>query len=120
MGVRHVVMFSLVPDVTDDQLDALRTAAQRLADSVPDVRNFECGRDLGEAEGNYHFAVVADFDDAEAYRRYRDHPEHVKFFQQNVAPLLVHRAAVQHEFSQGDGTAHRAAGDHVGSSESSP
>jgi hypothetical protein len=51
-------------------------------------------------EGNFDLAIVADFDDVDAYLVYRDHPDHVSLFNERIRPILADRAAVQHEIER--------------------
>ena len=53
------------------------------------------GPDLGLVEGNFEFAVVADFDDLEGYQVYRDNPEHREIIGKFIQPIAAQRAAVQ-------------------------
>jgi len=46
-------------------------------------------------EGNFDFAIVADFDDVESFRAYVVHPAHQRLVAENVRPLMTERAAVQ-------------------------
>jgi hypothetical protein len=55
------------------------------------------GPDLGVNEGNADFAIVADFDDADSYLAYRDHPAHVDVVKRSIAPISSQRRAVQFE-----------------------
>jgi Stress responsive A/B Barrel Domain len=65
---------------------------------VPTIRAFASGADIGVIEGNYNFAVTADFDDAAGYLAYRDHPGHREIVATYIAPIRAEGAAVQHEF----------------------
>jgi hypothetical protein len=44
--------------------------------NCPGTLSYTIGNDLGLREGNWSFAIVADFTDAEAYRAYDHDPEH--------------------------------------------
>ena len=74
--IRHTVLFSWNEHATDEDkrraLDELAT----LPDIVPSVRAFAVGVDVGVNEGNYDFAVTADFDNINGYLAYRDDPAH--------------------------------------------
>ena len=74
--LRHVVLFRWGDGTTQEDTQAIRTALGRLPDRVPSLRDYRFGHDAGLVEGNWHFAVVADFDDEAGWRAYRDHPEH--------------------------------------------
>ena len=69
----------------------------RLPSLVPSLRAFHAGADLGLNQGNFDFAVTADFDDADGYVAYRDHPEHRAIISQFIQPIAAQRVAVQYE-----------------------
>ena len=75
---RHVVMVRLTEDMTDDQKEALRAGLSRLPEVITDIRAYRFGEDARLNEGNFDFVVTADFDDADGYLAYRDHPDHKK------------------------------------------
>ena len=47
------------------------------------------------SEGNFDYAVVADFDNADSWLVYRDNPEHQRIATEMIRPLVAERAAVQ-------------------------
>ena len=69
----------------------------RLPSLVPSLRAFHLGPDLGLNQGNFDFAVVADFDDADSYLAYRDNAEHKDIISRFSGPNTKARAAVQYE-----------------------
>ena len=95
---RHVVMVRLAEDMTDDQKEALRRGLARMPEVIPDIRAYRYGADSGLNPDNYDFVVTADFDDADAYLAYRDHPDHQKLVSELLAPFVTARAAVQFEW----------------------
>jgi hypothetical protein len=78
-------------------LDEVVAALRTLPGVIPEIRRFDVGPDLGLADGNADVALVADFDDADAWRRYQEHPEHVRVIAEHVRPILEHRVACQFE-----------------------
>jgi hypothetical protein len=62
------------------------------------IRAYRFGADAGLNEGNYDFVVTADFDDADGYLAYRDHPDHKKLVSELLAPFVARRAAVQFDW----------------------
>lgn len=96
--IRHVVMFQWTPEATEEQKQRTAKELARLPSLVPSVRAFACGADVGVNEGNFDFAVAADFDDVEGYLAYRDDPEHRAIVEQFIRPVTARRAAVQFEF----------------------
>jgi len=97
MTVRHVVCFTWAEDATPEAIRATEAALRALPDLIPEVRAFSVGPDLGLAPGTSDVALVADFDDATAWQRYQDHPEHQRVLAEHVRPILATRAAVQFE-----------------------
>jgi hypothetical protein len=96
-GVRHVVTLTFRDDTTEAQLDAIVSALHGLPASIPELKSYVVGADLGRSEGNASLAIVADFDSWAGYEAYRDHPEHVAVATDLILPVLTGRGAVQHE-----------------------
>ena len=95
--LRHVVLFTW-SDAADDERRATTLAAlRRLPEEVGGMTSFAVGPDVGVREGNAHTALVADFPDVEAWRRYADHPVHLQIINEHVRPWLAARSAVQYE-----------------------
>lgn len=93
---RHVVMFRWKPGTSAAQLAELERGLQALPAQVPEIRSYRYGADARAAEGNFDFAIVADFADVDAWRRYVAHPAHQKLIAERIRPILAERAAVQH------------------------
>jgi Stress responsive A/B Barrel Domain len=96
--IRHTVVFKWNADATDEQLKQIATEVARLPSMVPSIRAFASGPDAGLNQGNFDFAVSADFDDEAGYLAYRDDPGHRAIVQRHILPLAAQRAAVQFEF----------------------
>jgi Stress responsive A/B Barrel Domain len=97
--IRHVVMFTWNEHATDkDKRRALDELAT-LPDIVPSVGAFAVGADTGVNEGNYDFAVTADFDNLNGYLAYRDDPAHRAMVSAYILPVTGKRAAVQFEYT---------------------
>ena len=96
---RHVVMVCFTDEMTDEDRAALRAGLGRLPDLIPEIRAYRFGDDVGINEGNFDFVVTADFDDAQGYLTYRDHPEHRQLVKGFLAPFVAKRASVQFEWS---------------------
>ena len=94
---RHVVLLRWVPDATAEQQSHLESGLAELPSLIPEIRSYVFGADAHVNEGNFDFAVVADFDDFDSYLVYRDHPDHVAVITERIRPILAERAAVQHE-----------------------
>lgn len=94
--VRHVVMFRWKPDTPQAAKRAVQEGLARLPAAIPEIRRYEFGRDLALADGNFDFAVVADFADADAYRRYASHEAHQAVIAERIRPHVAERSAVQY------------------------
>ena len=92
---RHVVMFRWAEDADEGAVADALAGLGELPGQVPEVRSFAVGRNAGAGD-NHDVVVVVDFDDADAYRRYAEHPAHVELVTQRLRPITAARAAVQH------------------------
>src|SRR3954454_14901930 len=95
--LRHVVLFTW-SDAADEHRRASTLAAiRRLPDEVGGMTSFAVGNDLGLRKGNAHTALVADFPDVEAYRRYAQDPAHLAIIAEHITPYLAARTSAQYE-----------------------
>jgi hypothetical protein len=92
---RHVVLFRWVEGTTADDIAAVAADLSRLPAAIPELRHYWFGSDAGQSDGNWDFAVVAEFDDADGWRAYRDNAEHQRIIADRIRPLVAERAAVQ-------------------------
>ena len=95
--IRHVVLFRWKEGTTEEAKQAVRDGLADLANAIAGVRRYEYGDDAGLVEGNFDFAVVADFDDANGYTAYDQHSLHQTLIRERIAPHLAERVAVQYE-----------------------
>jgi hypothetical protein len=93
--LHHVVTFDLKPDAPADQVDRISEALHALAAALPEVRSLAIGADLGLREGNAGFGLAATFDDADAFKVYADHPEHIRVIKELIGPHISGRHPVQ-------------------------
>ncbi|GAB2958649.1 Dabb family protein [Nonomuraea fastidiosa] len=93
--IRHIVLFTWSDDATDEQKAAVPEALKTLPGLIPEIKSYTYGRDAGINQGNYDFAIVADFDSTDDYLVYRDHPEHQAIIAGHIKPIVASRAAVQ-------------------------
>jgi hypothetical protein len=95
--LRHVVLFDWVPEATDEQKKRVTDELRTLPPLMTGLRSFLVGPDAGVVDGNFSFAVVADFDDAQSYLAYRGHPAHRAIIEQVINPVTRQRVSVQYE-----------------------
>ena len=96
--LRHVVCFTWNEHVTPAAVDAVVAALEALPAQIPELRALHVGRDVGLDTGNADLAIVADFDDADGWRRYLEHPAHQVVRAEQLGPIVASRAAVQYEW----------------------
>jgi hypothetical protein len=97
--LRHIAMFRLKDDAPEGTLQSLSEGLSRLVQSISEISIYSYGGDLGLREGNFDFAVVADFENAEAFASYVNHPDHQAFIQNQLTPVVAERVALQFELS---------------------
>lgn len=95
--IRHVVVFRWADGASEQATDAVSAGLAELPGRIPAIRAYRFGPDAGMADGNWDFAVTADFLDEAGYVEYRDHPDHRAVITGHIAPILAERAAVQVE-----------------------
>jgi Stress responsive A/B Barrel Domain len=95
--VRHVVLFAWIPEVTDKQKQQAAEELRALPPLMTGLRSFNVGPDAGIVKGTFDFALVADFEDADSYLAYRNHPAHRAVVEQVINPIVKERVAVQYE-----------------------
>lgn len=94
--IRHVVLIAWADDATDEQKKRVAAELGTLPPRLAGLRRYEFGPNAQIVDGGYDFAVVADFDDAQSYLAYRDHPAHRAIIEQAINPIACHRAAIQY------------------------
>ena len=94
---RHVTLFRWAEATTDGHVQEIQRALEQLPAAIPELRGYRTGPDLKKADGTWDFAVVADFDNAEDWVTYLDHPAHQKVRADLILPVLGERATVQYE-----------------------
>jgi hypothetical protein len=95
--IRHIALFRLKKDAPSDASQSLEEGLLQLAQTISEMASYDYGTDLGLREGNFDFAVVADFEDKEAFARYVNHPDHQAFIRDRLTPVLEDRVSLQFE-----------------------
>ncbi len=97
--LRHVVCFAWAESATPEQVDAVVDGLRALPAQIPEIRAYWVGADRGLVDGNGDLAVVADFDDVDAWRAYLAHPAHQAVAVERIRPITARRVAVQFDWS---------------------
>jgi hypothetical protein len=92
--IRNVVMVELNPDA--DPLEVAEIQRGLAALQCPGTVSYTIGGDLGLRDGNWSYAIVADFVDEDAYLAYDADVEH-NALRARLAPLTARVARVQFE-----------------------
>jgi hypothetical protein len=95
--IRHVVLFTWDDAMTKEKERQFAAELTALAAKMAGLRSYHAGPDAGIIEGNFDFAVVADFDDADSYLAYRDNADHQDIVGRLSRPHTKSKASVQYE-----------------------
>jgi|SRR5687768_15503866 hypothetical protein len=93
--IRHAVMFRFKLGTPPAAIAAIAEGLGGLPHAIPEIAEYRFGHDIGVNDGNFDYAVVADFADTADYLVYRDHPLHRALIAERIAPHVETRAAVQ-------------------------
>jgi hypothetical protein len=93
--IRHIVVFFWLPEATDDAKRQASAEIAKLPGQMTGLLSYQFGVDAGLNQGNADFAIVADFEDTDAYLAYRDHPAHLDVITRFMRPITKQRVAVQ-------------------------
>jgi hypothetical protein len=75
--IKHVVFMKFKAGVTDKDIDDLEKAMARLPGRIPEIKDYQFGRDIVRSERSYDFALISAFEDLDALKRYQPHPDHL-------------------------------------------
>lgn len=95
--IRNVILVKLKPGHDAAEVADIQDDFRRL--NFPGVLSYTIGSDLGLREGNWSFAIVADFTDADAYKTYDLDPAHNRA-RARLAPLAAEIARAQFEIDE--------------------
>ncbi len=95
---RHVALYRWTETATPDQQRGVYDALLTLPALIPELRAYRFGADAGLVDGNWDFAVVADFDDPDGWRAYMANADHQRVIAEHIRGVIGERAAVQYEY----------------------
>ena len=95
--LRHIAMFRFKPEAPEDAARQLEEGLFLIAQTIEEIAAYTYGADLGIRDGNFDFAVVADFETEADFRAYVDHPDHQAFIRDRLTPVVGERVSVQFE-----------------------
>ena len=85
--IRHTVAFTLTHHGGSEEESDFLKAAERLA-AIPGVEAFELLAEVSP-KNDYRFGISMEFADRDAYERYNEHPDHVRFVQGRWLPEVT-------------------------------
>ncbi len=94
--IQHCVLLRFSDDLPAGQLERIRTELVAFAATLPGVRSYQCGPNVG-ADTNHAFGIAATFDDLTGWAAYDQADEHMRIRRELIAPWLTERAGVQFE-----------------------
>lgn len=94
--IRNVVLIRCHPGTSTEDVANLEAALRRI--DFPERTNFTMGEDLGLRDGNMSLAILADFPDEDAYRRFDADEEHNRVRRELIAPIAVAVERCQYQY----------------------
>ncbi len=95
--LRHTVLLRFRSDATENQIQSVLDGLATMPQKMGFIRRYEFGLDVGILEGNPNLAIVADFDSAEDWKKYQEHPDHQALVRDSISPILESMTRVQYE-----------------------
>jgi hypothetical protein len=75
--IKHIVFMKFKAGVTERDIADLEKAMAKLPGKIPEIKEYQFGRDIVHSERSYDFALVSAFEDLQALKRYQPHPDHL-------------------------------------------
>ncbi|QMU59170.1 MAG: hypothetical protein GKR98_13820 [Boseongicola sp.] len=95
--LRHIVLISFKAEATAAQRDAWRVAVTDMCETSSEVLSFTLGDNIGRGPNHQDSALVADFRDVAAFRRYIASAAHLEYVENHARHVVETIAAIQHE-----------------------
>lgn len=95
--LRHIVLVSFKPEASEDQIAAWHHAVTDMCETSAEVTSFSLGKNIGSGPNHHDAALVADFEDIEAFRRYTGGDKHKAYVADHAQHVTAKLAAIQHE-----------------------
>jgi hypothetical protein len=75
--LKHVVFMRFKKDASDAAIADLEAGLRGLPAAIPEIREYQFGRDILRTERSYDFGLVSAFDDLDSMKRYQVAPPHL-------------------------------------------
>ena len=95
--IRHIVLLSFKPEASADELAAWSDAVTDMCETSEEVLSFSLGKNIGSGPNHHDAALVADFEDIDAFRRYIGGDKHKAYVENHARHVVAKLAAIQHQ-----------------------
>lgn len=95
--LRHIVLVSFKPEAAGDQIAAWRDAVTNMCETSAEVLSFSLGQIIGSGPNHHGAALVADFENIDAFRRYVGGEKHKTDVEDHARHVTAKLAAIPHE-----------------------
>lgn len=75
--IKHIVFMKFKAGVTDKDIAEIEKGLGGLPGKIPEIKEYQFGRDIVRSERSYDFALVSAFDDMDALKRYQVNQHHL-------------------------------------------
>jgi quinol monooxygenase YgiN len=75
--IKHVVFMKFKAGVTDKDIAEIEKGLRGLPGRIPEIKEYQFGRDIVRSERSYDFALISAFEDLEALKRYQANQHHL-------------------------------------------
>lgn len=93
--IKHIVLLKWKEGTTVEQIDLIDSAFSNFIERRDYIVGFEYGPDLGLAQNEYDYGLVAEFDSLADFEKYVQDGEHQMLMQRLVKPLLAGHTSLQ-------------------------
>ena len=74
--LKHLVFLKFKPGTAEDDIADIEKGLAGLPARIPEIKHYEFGRDIFHTDRSYDFALVSEFENQDAMKRYQVHPYH--------------------------------------------
>lgn len=92
----HVVLVRLRDDLSEEATERFLEQAREVLGAIPGVRNLRAGRDI-RGDSSHPCALVMEFADRDALEAYQVHPEHRRFLDEIIGPIVEDKLVLDYE-----------------------
>ncbi len=95
--VEHIVLFSLKPEATREQVDAMLAGLRALPEQIDTIVEASCGRNFSERSRGHQVGLRVQFHDRAGLEVYVPHPAHQACVEEFIKPIMDYVTVVDYE-----------------------